>query len=90
MHAQPPIHPTTVRLSRIVRGDNPRRYFDRQKLEDLMASMRVRGLLQPILLRPKGDSYAIVAGERRYPVPWKSTGLMKCRSHSRDDRPGST
>lgn len=57
---------TTLSLSKIVRGDNPRRYFDRKKHDDLVASIRLRGILQPILLRPKGDVCAIVAGERRY------------------------
>jgi ParB family chromosome partitioning protein len=56
-------------LSRITKGDNPRRYFDRKKHDDLVVSIRLRGILQPILLRPapgSDDLYAIVAGERRY------------------------
>jgi ParB/RepB/Spo0J family partition protein len=53
-------------LSKIIKGDNPRRYFDQKKHEELVASIRLRGILQPILLRPKGEVYAIVAGERRY------------------------
>lgn len=57
---------STLPLSLITKGDNPRRYFDRKKHDELVASIRLRGLLQPILLRPKGDIYAIVAGERRY------------------------
>ena len=61
-----PTYPDTLPLSLIVKGDNPRRYFDRQKHDDLVASFRVRGMLQPLLLRPKGDVFAIVAGERRY------------------------
>ena len=56
----------TLPLSLITKGDNPRRYFDRKKHDELVASIRLRGILQPILLRPKGDIYAIVAGERRY------------------------
>lgn len=58
--------PTTLPLSRIVKGDNPRRYFDRKKHEEMVASVRLRGIIQPILLRPRGDVFAIVAGERRY------------------------
>jgi ParB/RepB/Spo0J family partition protein len=57
---------STLPLSLITKGDNPRRYFDRKKHDELVASIRLRGILQPILLRPKGDIYAIVAGERRY------------------------
>ena len=67
------LHPigisTTLPLSRIRKGDNPRRYFDRRKHDELVVSVRRRGVLQPILLRPTNDpdeSYAIVAGERRY------------------------
>lgn len=60
--------PTTLQLRRIASGLNPRRYFDAAKHDELVASIRLRGVLQPILLRaaPEGDDYAIVAGERRY------------------------
>ena len=58
--------PATLPLSKIVKGDNPRRYFDRKKHDEIVVSIRLRGILQPILLRPKGDVYAVVAGERRY------------------------
>jgi len=61
-----PSYPATLPLSRIVRGDNPRRYFDRKKHDEMVASIRLRGIIQPILLRPRGDVFAIVAGERRY------------------------
>ncbi len=64
----------TLSLSKIVRGDNPRRYFDRKKHDDLVASIRLRGILQPILLRPKGDVCAIVAGERRYRAAMEAFG----------------
>ncbi len=57
---------STLPLSLITKGDNPRRYFDRKKHDELVASIGLRGMLQPILLRPKGEVYAIVAGERRY------------------------
>ena len=69
MTAPQPTPATTLSLSRIVKGDNPRRYFDRKKHEDLVASVRLRGILQPILLRPApgiDGIFAIVAGERRY------------------------
>ena len=61
-----PSYPATLPLSRIVKGDNPRRYFDRKKHDEMVASIRLRGIIQPILLRPRGDVFAIVAGERRY------------------------
>ncbi|HLZ78836.1 MAG TPA: PRTRC system ParB family protein [Sphingomonas sp.] len=56
-------------LSKIRPGDNPRRYFDQLKHGELATSIRLRGLLQPLLLRPSGDDdaqFVIVAGERRY------------------------
>lgn len=44
----------------------PRRYFDEAALDDLAESIRARGLIQPIVVRPHGHSYQIVAGERRW------------------------
>jgi ParB family chromosome partitioning protein len=49
--------------------DQPRRNFSEDDLEELAASVRERGVLQPILLRPAPDTpgeYQIVAGERRW------------------------
>ena len=43
----------------------PRREFDPVALAELEASIRSNGLLQPITVRRKGDSYELVAGERR-------------------------
>jgi ParB family chromosome partitioning protein len=48
---------------------NPRRHFDGEELDNLAASIREKGILQPILVRPirgKTDAYEIVAGERRW------------------------
>ena len=46
---------------------NPRRNFAEEQLEELAASIRERGLVQPIVVRPSsGDTYEIVAGERRW------------------------
>ena len=44
----------------------PRRHFDDSALEDLALSIRSRGLIQPIVVRPQGHNYQIVAGERRW------------------------
>ncbi len=47
----------------------PRRTFSEQELEELSQSVKARGILQPILLRPDPDApqkYQIVAGERRW------------------------
>lgn len=45
----------------------PRIYFDATKAKELVESVRAKGILQPLLVRPKGrDKYEIVAGERRW------------------------
>jgi ParB family chromosome partitioning protein len=44
----------------------PRRQFDDSALEELAQSIAARGVLQPILVRPHGRNYQIVAGERRW------------------------
>lgn len=44
----------------------PRRHFSDESLEELAASLKRHGLIQPILVRPHGAGYQIVAGERRW------------------------
>jgi ParB family chromosome partitioning protein len=46
--------------------DQPRRRFDEDALEDLARSIAERGVLLPLLVRPHGKDYQIVAGERRW------------------------
>ena len=46
--------------------DQPRKTFDQTQLDELADSIKQNGILQPILVRKKGSSYEIVAGERRY------------------------
>ena len=46
--------------------NQPRRRFDTEAQAELIESVRTRGVLQPILVRPVGESYEIVAGERRW------------------------
>lgn len=45
---------------------NPRRTFDDAELEELAESITAVGLVQPITVRPEGDRYILIAGERRY------------------------
>jgi len=45
--------------------DQPRKDFEPQALNELADSLRVHGLLQPVLVRPIGEHYCIIAGERR-------------------------
>jgi ParB family chromosome partitioning protein len=64
-----------VPLSVLVPQAQPRRRF--QNLEALAESIREKGVLQPLLVRPLGDGrYAIVAGERRYRAA-KMAGLAE-------------
>lgn len=59
--------------------DQPRREFDPQALNDLADSLRDHGLLQPILVRPVGERYYIIAGERRLRAA-KIAGFSKIKS----------
>jgi ParB/RepB/Spo0J family partition protein len=45
---------------------NPRKYFDTVKLHELADSIREHGVVEPILVRPKGDRFEIVFGARRF------------------------
>ena len=54
----------------------PRVQFDEEALDELADSIRQRGVLQPILLRPNGEDYLIIAGERR----WRAA--QRARLHS--------
>lgn len=56
-----------IRLERIRANPNqPRRDFPEESLQELANSIRDRGVLQPIRVRPVGEHYEIIAGERRY------------------------
>ncbi|HEX6462115.1 MAG TPA: ParB/RepB/Spo0J family partition protein [Candidatus Saccharimonadales bacterium] len=44
----------------------PRRHFEQEALDELAESIKVHGVLQPIVVTPNGDNYVIVAGERRW------------------------
>ncbi|TVS03302.1 MAG: ParB/RepB/Spo0J family partition protein [Rhodobacteraceae bacterium] len=46
--------------------DQPRRHFDETALAELAASIRGKGVIQPLIVRPKGELFEIVAGERRW------------------------
>jgi len=49
------------------RKNQPRRYFDEEKIEQLMRSIKEHGVLEPLIVRPIQDGrFEIVAGERRY------------------------
>ncbi len=44
----------------------PRSHFDDRSLQELATSIRENGIVQPVLVRPKGSRYELVAGERRW------------------------
>jgi ParB family chromosome partitioning protein len=47
-------------------GAQPRKVFEGKRLEELAASIRLQGVLQPVLVRREGRSYRLIAGERRW------------------------
>lgn len=48
------------------RNDQPRKSFNEESLVELSQSIKQHGLLQPLLVRPRGGKYEIIAGERRW------------------------
>ncbi|MFQ5683499.1 MAG: ParB/RepB/Spo0J family partition protein [Candidatus Binatia bacterium] len=50
----------------------PRHVFDEAKIDELAASVRDTGILQPLLVRRSGDGYELIAGERRLRAALKS------------------
>jgi ParB family transcriptional regulator, chromosome partitioning protein len=50
----------------------PRRTFDDAKIEELAASIRNQGIIQPLVVRRKGDGYELIAGERRWRAAMKA------------------
>ena len=53
----------------------PRTHFDQEELSSLTESIRRDGVLMPILIRPQGDGYELIAGERR----WRASQLAKLK-----------
>jgi ParB family chromosome partitioning protein len=66
-----------IEIRKIIANDKqPRKEFDEQKLDELADSMKQHGVLQPIILRKKGSTYELVAGERRWRAAAKA-GIEK-------------
>ncbi len=53
-------------------NDQPRKFFDDEKLIQLSHSIKEHGVIQPIVLKKNGDTYIIIAGERR----WRAAKLI--------------
>lgn len=77
-----------VELERIVAGgEQPRKVFKDGALRELAASIKEKGMLQPVLLRRAADgSFTLIAGERRYRAA-RLAGLKKIPSIIRDSAP---
>ncbi len=54
----------------------PRRAFDETKLEELATSIRNQGIIQPLVVRPRGERFELIAGERRWRAAMKA-GLSR-------------
>lgn len=50
----------------------PRKTFDDNKMTELVASIREKGVIQPLVVRQQGDHYQIIAGERRWRAAQKA------------------
>ncbi|HOI16205.1 MAG TPA: ParB/RepB/Spo0J family partition protein [Geobacteraceae bacterium] len=55
--------------------DQPRKRFSAEKLEELAASIREKGIIQPLVVRKMSEHYELVAGERRWRAAQKA-GLL--------------
>jgi len=75
----------TLPVAALVPGRyQPRTRMDEQSLEELAASIRARGLIQPVLVRPLGgDRYELIAGERRWRAAQRA-GLAEIPALVRD------
>ncbi len=63
--------------------EQPRTYFDKKKLNELAASIKEHGIFQPIIVKPSGNGFTLVAGERRVKAAQKA-GLQKVPAIVRD------
>jgi ParB family chromosome partitioning protein len=67
--SQPPQESATreIAVERITPSPfQPRRSFDEAKIEELAVSIRNQGIIQPLVVRPQGDGFELIAGERRW------------------------
>jgi ParB family chromosome partitioning protein len=81
---RPDIPETEIDLDRIDPNPRqPRMTFDESRMEELAASVRENGVLQPVLVRRRGDRFQLVAGERRLGAAQRA-GLLKIPAVIRD------
>ncbi|MDH3631764.1 MAG: ParB/RepB/Spo0J family partition protein [Gammaproteobacteria bacterium] len=68
---------TEIDIDRIQRGKyQPRQVFDQESLQELADSIGVQGIVQPVVVRPEGSHFELVAGERRWRAA-QLAGLQK-------------
>ena len=58
--------------------DQPRKFFDAERLRELADSIAANGLLEPVVVRPVDGKFIIIAGERR----WRASGMAECTTIS--------
>lgn len=81
--------PLMVPVERVMAGrGQPRRNFEEEPLEELAASIRENGILQPLVVVPNGNNYELIAGERRLRAAIRA-GLDKVPVVVRDSAPDS-
>jgi len=75
---------TEIDIDRIVPNPSqPRLNMDEERLEELAASIRKNGVLQPVLVRPFASGYQLIAGERRLAAAQRA-GMLKIPAIIRD------
>ena len=89
----PTTEPTGFRMvpvdSIVANPDQPRTHFDDDTLEELAASMREVGVLQPIVVTETGDGFVLIAGERRWRAA-KRAGMTSIPAVVREGTGSST
>lgn len=79
-----------VKITMIIpNAEQPRREFDDASIEELAESIKIHGVLQPLLVQKKGKYYEIIAGERRWRAA-KLVGLKEVPVIVRDYTPRQT
>ncbi len=83
-HSAPAAVSTKVPISKIqLNPYQPRKTFSEDELEQLAASIRTHGILAPVLVRPMGDQFQLIAGERRLRAAQK-VGLTEIPVHVKE------
>ena len=76
-NAEPKEYDVEIDIRKIEPNRNqPRKQFDEDAIEELAESIKQFGVIQPLIVKKKGDYYEIIAGERRWRAS-KKAGLKK-------------